>query len=500
MTRVATSWRALQQMQRLTTLVLAVTLIGCSGTDPAKTRIAATHECTLPKLVQSVRCGSIEVPENRDKPQGRNITVAFAILPANTLTPLPDPLVLLAGGPGQAASYLGPLAAQLTGVRRYRDIVLIDQRGTGRSSPLSCPAFEPTDSIEATLELDPVPRAQQCAKELAARGVDAGQYTTAAWIADIDAVRAALAYERLNLWGGSYGTRAALEYARKFPQRVRSMVLDGVASPSLKVPLDVWPTREAAIRAAFEACTQSPSCRERHAGYKALIDAIDERLAGGRELTVTDPRTGEARTVRMTLAHVVAAFQALVYLPEFASLLPEATRLAADGDFGPLYAAAAAMTSGLNDQVNSALYYSVTCAEDVPRITPAERDAKLADIPARGLAQSGLAVCDSWPRGTAPPDAATALTSDIPTLLLSGGLDPVTPPAYAAEVAKTLRNSRHIVAPGYGHNVSPHACAPRLIAAFVDDPSFGKLPEPCVRHLEQSTRPLFWPDRLAPRP
>ena len=143
--------------------------------------------------------------------------------------PRPDPLFILAGGPGQAASFLGPFAAALTGVRKDRDIVLVDQRGTGRSSPLECAAFKPDHSLEAAIEFDPVPKAQACARELAAQGVDAAQYTTAAWVADLDAVRAALGYDKINLWGGSYGTRAALEYLRRHADHVRSVVLDGVA-------------------------------------------------------------------------------------------------------------------------------------------------------------------------------------------------------------------------------------------------------------------------------
>ena len=149
--------------------------------------------------------------------------------------PRADPLFILAGGPGQAASFLGPFAAALTGVRKDRDIVLVDQRGTGRSSPLACAAFELDERADAALELelDPVPNAAACAKELAAQGIDAAQYTTAAWIADLDAVRAAMGYAKVNLWGGSYGTRVALEYLRRHPDRVRSVVLDGVAPPSM---------------------------------------------------------------------------------------------------------------------------------------------------------------------------------------------------------------------------------------------------------------------------
>src|SRR6185312_3973687 len=179
-------------------VTLAITS-GCAERTPVARRIALT-ECRLPKVAQAVQCGTVEVPENRDQPQGRRLSIFVAILPANTLTPKPDPLVLLAGGPGQAASTLGPFALQLAAIRRTRDIVLIDQRGTGRSSPLDCAAFAPDEHAE--FDIDPVPKSLLCALQLAARRVDASQYTTSAWVADLDQVRDALGYRQLNLWGG----------------------------------------------------------------------------------------------------------------------------------------------------------------------------------------------------------------------------------------------------------------------------------------------------------
>lgn len=468
--------------------------------EPAGRRLAL-QECRLPKLPLAVQCGELEVPENRNEPNGRRIGIAVAVLTANTRNPAPDPFVILAGGPGQAASALGPFATQFAAVRRHRDIVLIDQRGTGRSSALECAAFKTAEGPDAALELDPVPRVSECAKELKARGIDTTQYTTAAWIADLDAMRAALGYERMNLWGGSYGTRAALEYLRRYPQHVRTLVLDGAAPPALEISLDVWATRDAAVSAVFAACRQSASCRAAHPDLDVALRRIGDALGpDGRDIVVADPRTGQPRTLHFTLDHVIATLQPLVYLPEVASLLPDALGQAAEGDFAPLYAAASWLTMGLVDQLNAALYYSVTCAEDVPRISPAEREAKLNGLRSRQLAQRGLAACAVWSTGQAAPDSATPVISDVPTLILSGGLDPVTPPAYGAEVARTLRNSRHIVAAGYGHNVSPHACAPRLIAAFIDEPDVTKLPAACIEHFEKSTRPPLWSNGLAPQP
>jgi pimeloyl-ACP methyl ester carboxylesterase len=477
--------------------VALVALTGCGDGGDAPRRTIALSECRLPKMALAAQCGTLEVPENRDQPDGRKIGLAVAILPANTLNPKPDPLFILAGGPGQAATYLGPFAAQMTGVRKDRDIVLVDQRGTGRSSPLICTAFKPDDSPESALELDPVPRAAACAKELAAQGVDAAQYTTAAWIADLDAVRAALGYVRINLWGGSYGTRAALEYLRRHPDRVRSVVLDGVAPPSMRVALDVWPSRDVALSAVLDACAQSPACHAAHPDLAATLATIRDRLGpAGRDVTLIDPRTGESTTHRFTFDHVIGALQPLTYVPELQALLPEIIGRTAAGDYGPLYAVAMQVTGNLALQMNAALHYSVTCAEDVPRVSAADAKGALAGVRSRTLAERALAVCAVWPKGVAPADATTPVKSDIPVLILSGGLDPVTPPAGGAEVARTLANSRHIIARGYGHIVSAHACGPRLIAAFIADPTFAQLPAPCVDHFEKSVRPPLWPDRL----
>ena len=476
-------------------------LAGCGDGPGAPHRTITLSECRLPKLAVAAQCGNLEVPENRAMPNGRRLTLTVAILAANTLDPKPDPLFILAGGPGQAATALGPFAAQMSGVRKDRDLVLVDQRGTGRSSPLLCAAFMPDDSAESALDLDPVPKAAACAKELAANGVDAAQYTTAAWVEDLDAVRAALGYAKINLWGGSYGTRVALEYLRRHSDRVRSIVLDGVAPPSMKVSLDVWRTRDRALSDVLEACARSPECHAAHPDLAGALTSIRTRLGpNGRDLALPDPRTGAMSTHRLTFDHVLGALQPLTYVPELQALIPEIIERAAADDYGPLIAAVMLVTGDLAEQMNTALHYAVTCAEDVPRVAGADARVALQDVRSKALAERVLAVCDVWPKGAAPVDASTPVQSDIPVLILSGGLDPVTSPANGAEVAKTLPHSRHVVAAAYGHIVSAHACAPRLIETFIDDPTFAKLPAACVLHFEKSVRPALWPDRLGARP
>ena len=477
----------------------AIVLAGCSpGTSPQRSIELA--ECRLPRLATAAQCTTIEVPEDRAKPDGRKLAIFVAVLKANTLSPKPDPLLIVAGGPGQAASALAPFASRLIEVRRTRDVVLVDQRGTGRSAPLDCAAFKPDDRAKDALDVDPLPKARACVEELRGRGVDLAQFTTAAWIADLEAVREALDVQRWNLWGGSYGSRVALEYVRRHPQRVRTAILDGVAPPSMKISLDVWSTRERAIDDLFAACRAASGCARAHADLAASLVRIQSDLGpAGRDVTVTHPRTGELDTLHLTFDGVLAGIHPLTYLPELASVLPEVLGRAADGDWAPLLAAAQFVTGDVATQMSVALHYSVTCTEDVPRVSADER-ARLASLQAAPLARMAMSVCDVWPRGRGQDDAFVPVVADLPVLLLSGGLDPVTPPAYAEEVGKTLPNSRHVVATGYGHIVSPHACGPRLLAAFVDRAGFDTLPQPCLDHFANSKRPPLWPDRLAPAP
>jgi pimeloyl-ACP methyl ester carboxylesterase len=484
----------------LNTLLLVVAAFGLSacGSDGRQERTIDLAECRLPKLSTAANCGTVEVLEDRSKPDGRRIGLFVAVLPANTLSPKPDPLVILAGGPGQSATSLAPFASRLVEVRRTRDVLLIDQRGTGRSAPLKCDAFGPDDDPAASLEADPLPRATQCVHELAAKGVDVSQYTTHAWVEDLDAVRQALGYPRWNLWGGSYGTRVALEYLRRHGERVRSVVLDGVAPPTLKISLGVWLTREQAIDALFTACETTPSCHKAHPDLRGLLRRILGQLGpDGQDVRITDPRTGAAETLRLTPAILLAWLHPLTYAPELAVTLPEMLERGAQGDWAPLFAVAQMVLADFAEQMNPALHYAITCTEDTPRVVPEDR-ARLEGLHSKAIAEQVLAICDVWPKARQPAEATQPVKSDVPTLMLSGALDPVTPPAYAEEVAKALPNSKHVVAGGYGHIVSPHACGPRLVAAFVDRAGFDKLPASCIEYFAKSTRPPLWPDHLAP--
>jgi len=483
-------------MQRaILAILLAFALVACG--DRNATRRIEFSDCRLPKLASAARCASVEVPEDRSAPGGRKISVAVMMLPANTLSPQPDPLFMLAGGPGQSAAALAPLAGMLGGVRRNRDIVLVDPRGTGKSAPLQCAALAPRDPFDDFSDTDAADAARRCLRQIKeAGGVDIAQYNTPAVVADIDAVRDALGYDRINLWGGSYGTRVAQEYMRRYPQRVRAAVLDGVAPPDLRISLDIWPTREAALAQLFAACAEQPACKRAYPDLNATLAAIRKQLGPGRRVNIADPRNGIAHEVTLNFDMVVGALHALTYAPDFASLIPTLLARAETGDFAPLAAASLMVTDDVDRTMNQALHYAVTCAEDAPRISVADARQAFATLRAPALAERNLAACEGWPRPTLPPDFNAPLASDKPVLILSGGLDPVTPPGNGKKVAETLPNSRHVVAEGYGHIVSPHACAPRLIEKFIDEGGFGTLPQSCLDYFAASARPPLYSSPL----
>src|SRR2546430_13804540 len=328
--------------------VLLLLLGGCS--DRAVTRSVALHECRLAKLASAAQCAIVNVPEDRLKPDGRTLALFVAVLLANTLSPDTDPLFMLTGGPGQSVEALVPVAGARAGVRRTRDIVLIDPRGTGKSAPLKCAALAPRDPFDELIDADlAATAAQRCLAELrelrAPGNIDVSRYITPELVADVDAVRAALGYQRINLWGGSYGTRVAQEFVRRYPSRVRSMVLDGVAPPAMRTTLDVWPPREKAPADVLAACAENADCKRAYPDLNATLEEIKTALGASRRVRVADPRTGVLREVSLGFDSVVAALHGLVYAPEVASLIPPLLGRAQAGAFAPLLAAAMPLRS-----------------------------------------------------------------------------------------------------------------------------------------------------------
>ena len=444
--------------------------------------------CHVEGVTEETLCTTLVVPEDRQNPQSRTLELDIVVLPAVRPEPLPDPVFFLAGGPGQAATTtIGPVLAALDRVHRTRDLVFIDQRGTHGSHLLSCPAPEKDDPAGvAGLEAPSSELLEACLKSLPG---DTRFYTTDQAILDFEAARVALGYGPVNLVGGSYGTRAALTWARMFPASVRSMVLDSVAGP--EVPLYVYFDQDAwaSLEHTLADCARQPGCQSAFPDLKGDLDRLFAALPA--TILTADPTTGEPIPGPWTRARVTAALRSALYSPELSALLPLAIHQAANNDFAPL----ASLYTGIESSVDvaDALMFSVTCAEDVPRITP-EMLKNLGESGYFGNSAMTMmqSVCAHWPIGTPPPGYDQPVVSDHPALVLAGALDPVTPPRQAEQVAKSLSHANFFTAPGAAHIVMGRGCSPRLIAEFLDAEG-SPVDGACI---EQIQRPPFFVNRM----
>ncbi|MES2889742.1 MAG: alpha/beta hydrolase [Pseudomonadota bacterium] len=453
-------------------------VVGLAWAAPAVSAAAATAAvttpppCRLPGLPNEVRCGQLTRPLNPAQPQGPQIEVHYAVLPALTRQPRPDPLFVLAGGPGQSAIDLAPQVAGLfRRLNQQRDIVLVDQRGTGRSAPLVCE--EPRHEPLAAQALGPqVERLMRCRDVLARQAPlrevqDLRWFTTSVAVQDLDAVRHALGFARVNLIGGSYGTRVALEWLRQHPTHVRRGVLDGVAPPDMALPHSSGQDAEAAFEALLKACDTEPGCSARH---PKLRRQWRDLMAGlPRAISVTHPVDGRRETVTLTPDLLAAWVRGPLYRPSLASALPAALAAAAEDDRWEGLVGLNAVLSARQGpaQVALGMHFSVVCAEDQPAVpAPAAGTSLRWNDSGRQLYAQ---VCAQWPRGEVPAGFTTVATSPVPWLLLSGGLDPITPPRHGQRMAEALGPlARHVVLPHAGHGLMGVGCLGEVITRFFD--------------------------------
>ena len=427
------------------------------------------------------RCGTLSVPEDPDDPEGAHIRLAIAVVPAIATKAKPDPLFLVAGGPGQGSIHgFAPLLGAFAGIRRERDLVMVDQRGTGDSNRLDCDM--PDDALEGGEILPAELRklAKACLPTLPGR---AQFYTTSIAVRDLDAVRAALGYPRVNVFGGSYGTRVAQHYARRYPDRTRAVVLDGVVPPAIALVPNIAIESQRALDRVFARCASDPECDRRFPALDRQFAKLDARLSQGPvAVTLADPVTGESNGLEVTRAHLVTMARMLTYSPGSASILPLVVHEAAtNGNYGPLAAQAEMIGDDLERMLAMGMHNSVVCAEDAPRFAGAV-DRKALEATAIGaLMLDGMqAICEDWPRGPVDTDFAEPLDSAVPALLLSGEFDPATPASWGAMAAKGFRNGLHVVVPGQGHGQARLPCVQKLLRRFIDAGSAAGLDTACV--------------------
>ncbi|HEX3099197.1 MAG TPA: alpha/beta hydrolase [Usitatibacter sp.] len=462
-------------------------LAACHPVDRAPRPALALEECRLPGVDGTASCGTFDVWEDRSAKKGRRIGINVAVVPARIRAHEPDPIFVFAGGPGQGAVALAsdvmPLFSRLNDLR---DIVFIDQRGTGSSHPLDCD--EDQDSPLQSVFEDALPE-DLVKKCLAQMDADPRQYVTSIAVEDIDDVRAALGYDKVNLWGGSYGTRVELEYLRRHGEHVRSMVLDGVAPATMKLPLSFVADGDAALAKLVSDCAADALCRLTYPDLRGTIESLRSRLARRPvRAAIQDPRTGERETIDVTENVFLSGLFRPLYVAELASLLPFGIASAARGDFNPLLAQNLEFADDVSENLSLGMHLAVVCSEDIPLVTPADLADADRSFFGRALVNDFVRACRDWPKGRVPADYYTPVTSSVPALVLSGGIDPATPPRHAQKVVATLPNARHFIAPHLGHGVSLHGCAPHLVEEFIRKGSAATLDGSCLAKIP---RPLY---------
>ncbi len=366
-------------------------------------------------------------------------------------------------------------------------MLLVDQRGAGKSSPLACPRTLDDEALQEldTAGVDEVRRlTAACLQELGPN-VDARAYTTSAYIDDLEDVRRALGIAQFNLVGTSYGTRVALEYLRRHPASTRTVVLDSVVPPSLFLGNEHAKNLEAAVDAQFSRCTADAECKKRFGSPRARLDELRQRLREQPQtVTYRDPLTNEQRQDEFDDVSLASVVRFYSYAPQLFGMLPMLLAEAANGQFENLMAQSRMMEQLIGEQIYVPLQLSVMCAEDAPGMRPDPADADT--LLGTEFVDYTLAQCAAWPRGTMPQDFHAVVKSDRPVLLLSGELDPVTPPRYGEEVQRTLPNSRHLVFRGQGHSVMGVGCGPRLVAEFIAAADAQALDVSCLDQLQYS--------------
>ena len=459
-------------------------LFGCGRVAAAGLEL---HDCRLehPLRLASLpaRCAQFEVPENPAAPGGATIALRVAVVPALNRRASAPPLFLLAGGPGQAASDLyASYAAAFGRLNRNHDIVLVDQRGTGRSAPLPC--SYPDDWRPATETRRALRQAtQDC---LAKFGDRVRYYTTSVAVGDLEKVRLALGYRRIDLYGSSYGTRVAELYMRRYPQTTQAVILDGVTFPEQTIGPETPFDGERALALILARCQSAPACAAAYPELPQELAALRRRFGAERQsVTLDDPASGLPQTIEFDRGMLNAALRFLSYNATEASLLPALLHQGASGNLAPLAAQTVMMARQVAEQLSSGMQNSVICSEDAPGFDAARSDRQRLLATYQGTDQlDALAeICRLWPRGPVDADLHSALHSDVPTLLLSGEADPVTPPEDAERAARGLSHHRHLVLAGEGHGQLATGCMPQLMAAFLDAPEPASLDATCLeRH------------------
>jgi len=467
-------------------LILSPVLIAWSQ-NPAPSPTLVLEDCRIragegfPGI--KALCGTFERPENPADPGSDVLELFVAVVPALNLEPDPDPLVPIAGGPGQASTeFYAGTASAFEAVRRNRDIVLLDQRGTGRSAPMKCAADD--DIIEGRFSREEtIAQTRAC---LDALPHDPRFFTTSVAVEDLEALRIALGYDQFNIYGISYGTRVAQHFLRRYPASTRTVVLDGVVAPQIVLGPAVAMDAQNVLDSIFDRCAENEQCSKRFPTIRNDFKQLRERLAEEpARVTMANPVTGQSEEARFGETELAGALRLLSYHPNSVALMPLLIDEAVHGNYAPLAAQFSMIAQNMANSLNIGMHNAVVCTEDAPYFQDTDITRDQLDATYIGPLQLDAldAICSVWPRGVMDDEFKVAVATDIPVLLLSGDSDPITPPSYADLAAVDLGNALHLTGKKQGHGQAPRGCVSNIIADFIDAASIEGLATECMGRL-----------------
>lgn len=446
---------------------------------PAGSAIASMERtpCAVDVAAPSARCFRISVPENYRSPNGRRIQLDAFVLPGRRLA-TGRAVFVLAGGPGERATRVFS-EANLKSLSTGIDVVVIDQRGTGTTPDIRCQNdTSPANLLVLMTDMWPVSGLQSCLKRLAGT-VDLTQYTTRNAVEDLERSRQLLGYRMIDIIGYSYGTRLAQEYMRRHGANVRSATLSGPFAPEVAMPEGVARHAEASLQVVIDKCLDDLSCRRSYPDLRDNLAKLENYLdAEGVAATVAD------RPLRLRRGMVASYIRSLLYWSETAAEVPYAIHVLASDNPDAYALKIVAWRVGMERAGAWGLYLSITCTEDLPlnslaELTQEARGTLLGDYRTEQL----RAACAVWPAGELPTDLHQALSVDIPTLVLSGVADPITPPAYGERIVEHLRKSRLVRIPNGAH-INFGDCVDRIIVQFIETADTAKPDSRCLEALK----------------
>ncbi len=472
-----------RRVLRLALLGMSI-LAGSAAADQLHIGSLSFHRCQIGRTgpgsvgTQAAWCSAFEVPEDWDAAAGRTIRLSVAVVRSTASRRQPDLVTFLDGGPGGAATEDFPaIAAALAPLAERHDILLIDQRGTGGSHPLTCPEDEQqTRDISDSSEL-----LARCLRAVRA-DADPRFYTTTVATRDLEAVRQAMGAPLLDLVGVSYGTRMAQQYAARYPQAVRSVVLDSAVPNELVLGSDFGRSLEQALRALFSLCSRDSVCQQRFGDSYATLHELKAHLTDHpQQVTLNDPNSFQTQQVTMSADDLVSIARFYAYSPLTAAVLPLMLHEAQRGNYAPLLSQKRLLNDTLGTELNGGMALSVICAEDADLLHPDPAEA--ATLMGQGEYDRIQRACSIWPHGERPATFHEAWHSSLPVLILAGQYDPVTPPDYARRIVANLPSGRVLLATGQGHSVMAAGCMPRLMKEFVEGLQPQQLDVRCLEQL-----------------